>query len=169
MIEEAFKTKYAYSFDFTRDKGPAAGSHGKCPDRIFADRSADPRIFDVQKLELHAAAHASTHHRPARCAVPKYCAHGSRLTQPRACLLVVDNPTPSTGVCEAASEMLEDKLTPLKVSLPQSARESSGRNLRECIGLVMVMVVKLPREAGSRTRYAAVQTTSPPFTGARIN
>ena len=63
MMEEALKTKYAYSFDFSCDKGPAASSIAKPSDRIFADRSPDPRIFDVHKLELNS--HAPQ--RPARC------------------------------------------------------------------------------------------------------
>ena len=65
MMEEALKTKYAYSFDFSREKGPAPST--KDPDRIFADRTPDPRIFDVQKLEIYSGAP----HRPGRCTLKR--------------------------------------------------------------------------------------------------
>jgi len=59
--ENAFKSKYAYSFDFSQDTG--AGKRGA--ERIFADRTPDTRIFDVQKMELYTGGSGAPQKRPA--------------------------------------------------------------------------------------------------------
>ena len=59
--ENAFKTKFAYSFDFSQDRG--GGKKGS--ERIFADRTPDTRIFDVQKIELDTGGSGTPQKRPA--------------------------------------------------------------------------------------------------------
>jgi len=58
--ENAFKTKFAYSFDFSQDRGG-----GKSSERIFADRTPDTRIFDVQKIDLYTGGSGAPQKRPA--------------------------------------------------------------------------------------------------------
>jgi len=62
-IEAALQKKYAYSFDFSRERGDASGEapssqHSSGGDRIYADKNTESRVFDVQKMEIYAAAGA---------------------------------------------------------------------------------------------------------------
>ena len=59
-IETALQKKYAYSFDFSRERGDTSGEapssqHSGGGDRIYADKNTESRVFDVQKMEIYAA------------------------------------------------------------------------------------------------------------------